>query len=140
MSNTAAREPRTLLEAVRYFSDADRSFNFVKDLRWPDGKVTCPRCAAVEPSFLTIRRIWKSKGCRKQFSLKVGTIFEDSPLGWDKWLPAVWAAGQQQEQHLVARAGPYARHHSEVGLVPPSPPSGRYGYGHLPADVRHHRS
>ena len=52
--------------------------------------MTCPRCGGAEHSFLTTRRIWKCKGCRRQFSLKVGTIFEDSPLGFDKWLPAVW--------------------------------------------------
>jgi transposase-like protein len=58
-------------------------------LRWPNG-VICPHCAATEPSFLSTRNIWKCKACHKQFSVKVGTIFEDSPLGLDKWLPCLW--------------------------------------------------
>ena len=85
-----ARQPTNLIEAIRYFSDPELAFAFMLEIRWPDGKVTCPRCGHGETSFLTTRRIWKCKGCKRQFSLKVGTIFEDSPLGWDKWLPAIW--------------------------------------------------
>jgi transposase-like protein len=81
--------PNTLTEAIRYFADADTSFAFVVQLRWPSG-VVCPRCKTDSPSFLSTRRIWKCKGCKRQFSVKVGTIFEDSPLGLDKWLPALW--------------------------------------------------
>src|SRR6266849_3481065 len=87
--DTETRLPETLLEAVKFFADQDVSLAFVAKLRWPNG-VTCPRCAAGETSFLSTRRIWKCKGCKKQFSAKVGTIFEDSPLGLDKWLPALW--------------------------------------------------
>lgn len=83
------RLPETLLEAVKFFSDPDVSLAFVAKLRWPGG-ITCPRCEAPEPSFLSTRRLWKCRGCKKQFSVKVGTIFEDSPLGLDKWLPALW--------------------------------------------------
>ncbi len=90
MDMTAIKDPTNLVEAIRYFADPDRSFHFVLKLRWADGKVTCPRCGHGETSFLTTRRIWKCKGCKRQFSLKVGTIFEDSPLGFDKWLPAIW--------------------------------------------------
>ncbi len=82
-------KPTNLLEAVCYFSDLDVSTKFVADLRWPNGPV-CPRCGSVEYSYLTTRRVWKCKGCKKQYSVKLGTIFEDSPLGLDKWLPAVW--------------------------------------------------
>lgn len=83
--------PRTLVEAIRYFSDPEKAFEFVKSLRWPDGQVTCPRCRYDgQHSFLKTRRIWKCGNCKRQFSAKVGTIFEDSPLGWDKWLPAIW--------------------------------------------------
>jgi transposase-like protein len=81
--------PRTLLEAVRYFSDPATCLTFMVQMRWPSG-VECPYCASKEVSFLSTRRIWKCKECRKQFSAKVGTIFEDSPIGFDKWLPAVW--------------------------------------------------
>jgi transposase-like protein len=82
--------PNTLTEAIRYFADPDISFAFVVQLRWPNG-VICPRCQSDKPTFLKSRRIWRCTGvCRKDFSVKVGTIFEDSPLGLDKWLPAMW--------------------------------------------------
>jgi len=85
-----AKVPATLFEAVRYFSDPDVCLNFFAKLRWPGGIAVCPRCECKETYFLATRHIWKCKGCAKQFSVKVGTIFEDSPLGLDKWLPAIW--------------------------------------------------
>ena len=83
--------PNTLLDAVRYFADEDIALAFVVNTRddWRDGPV-CPRCEYRENSFLKTRRIWKCKGCAKQFSVKVGTIFEDSPISLTKWLPAMW--------------------------------------------------
>jgi transposase-like protein len=61
-------------------------------LRWPDGHVICPTCGAGEPRFISTRRLWecKNKHPRRQFSIKVGTIFEDSPVALDKWLAAMW--------------------------------------------------
>jgi len=82
--------PETLQNAIVYFSDPDRCFEYALNLRWPDGLVTCPRCRSDQHSFIKTRRIWSCKGCKKQFSLKVGTIFEDSPLGLDKWMCAYW--------------------------------------------------
>ncbi|HEX4083611.1 MAG TPA: IS1595 family transposase [Chthoniobacteraceae bacterium] len=90
MSTEKVNFPETLLSAIQYFADADRSLAFMVSMRWPDGKVTCPRCQCERVSFLSTRRLWKCKGCAKQFSVKVGTIFEDSPLGLERWLPAVW--------------------------------------------------
>lgn len=81
--------PQTMAEAVRYFADRDRAFAFIVQLRWPNG-VICPRCGGDGASFLRSRYIWKCRQCKEQFSVKVGTIFEDSPLGFDKWLPALW--------------------------------------------------
>jgi len=83
--------PQTLVDAIRYFSEPDVCLAFVVELRWPDG-VTCPRCRSKEVRFLADRRVWecKAKHPRKQFSVKVGTIFEDSALGLDKWLAAIW--------------------------------------------------
>lgn len=81
--------PQTLIEAIRQFSDADACLNFMIELRWPNG-VICPRCQALDPHFISTRKMWRCNGCKKQFSVKVGTIFEDSPLGLDKWLAAVW--------------------------------------------------
>lgn len=82
--------PETLIEAIRYFTNPDVSLAFMVSLRWTDGVTACPRCSSDKVGFLASRRIWKCKGCKKQFSVKVGTIFEDSPLCLDKWLPAVW--------------------------------------------------
>lgn len=81
--------PETLLGAIKFFSDPDVALAFVAKIRWPNG-ATCPECGAPEPSFLSTRRLWKCRACKKQFSVKVGTIFEDSPIGLDKWLPALW--------------------------------------------------
>ncbi len=81
--------PETLLEAIVYFSDIEVCTEFVAQMRWSDGPV-CERCGGMEHSYLSTRRLWKCKACKRQFSVKVGTIFEDSPLGLDKWLPAVW--------------------------------------------------
>ncbi|HEY7213620.1 MAG TPA: transposase, partial [Thermoanaerobaculia bacterium] len=87
--DTTGTVPETLTGAIRYFEDPDVCLAFVANLRWPNG-VICPRCEAGNPLFLQTRRLWKCRGCKKQFSVKVGTIFEDSPLGLDKWLPALW--------------------------------------------------
>jgi transposase-like protein len=107
MKNTTTNHPNSLIEAIRYFDDADRCLDFVKGLRWTDGPVVCPRCGHNETSFLTTRKIWKCKGCKRQFSLKVGTIFEDSSLGFDKWLPAIWLIANSKNgisSHELGRA------------------------------------
>jgi transposase-like protein len=83
------RKPRTLIEAVKQYAGVDSSLEEVVDSRWPKGPI-CPHCQATDPMFLKTRRIWKCSACRKQFSIKAGTVFEDSPIGLDKWLPAVW--------------------------------------------------
>src|SRR6266481_2878202 len=82
--------PKTLQQAIVYFSDPQRAFEYAVKLRWPSGKVTCPRCGKDRHSFIKTRRIWFCYECQKQFTLKVGTIFEDSPLGLDKWMMAFW--------------------------------------------------
>jgi transposase-like protein len=86
------KEPQTLMEAVRYFSDADRTLKTMVSLRWPHG-VHCPTCGRTDVRFIATRRLWecKEKHPKKQFSAKIGTIFEDSPLGLDKWFVAIWA-------------------------------------------------
>src|SRR4051812_21924348 len=100
------RLPSTLLEAIRYFADVDVATEFVANLRWPTGPV-CPNCGGVEHSYLSTRRLWKCKGCKKQYSVKLGTIFEDSALGLDKWLPAVWLIANSKNgisSHELARS------------------------------------
>ncbi len=82
--------PKTRQQAIIYFSDPDRCFEYAKKFRWPKGKVSCPRCGSEKHSFIKTRRIWFCYSCQKQFTLKLGTIFEDSPLGMDKWMAAFW--------------------------------------------------
>src|SRR5437016_1091735 len=81
--------PETLHQAIQYFADQDNALTYLASSRWPDGPI-CPRCGSDKHSFLSTRRVWKCKGCKKQFSVKLGTIFEDSPIGLDKWLCAAW--------------------------------------------------
>ncbi|MGV3719720.1 MAG: IS1595 family transposase [Actinomycetota bacterium] len=83
--------PKTLQEAVLYYANPENCLATAIKFRWADG-VACPHCGDMNPGFLTTRRIWKcrNKPCRKQFSAKVGTIFEDSPLGLDKWFVVLW--------------------------------------------------
>jgi transposase-like protein len=81
--------PDTLLGAINYFADVDVATMFVAGLRWRDG-VTCPRCEGKNCPYVASRRIWQCKDCRKQFSVKVGSIFEDSPIPLSKWLQAMW--------------------------------------------------
>src|SRR5438105_4901464 len=82
--------PETLHAAIRYFADEDRALEFMKTIRWPDGVVRCPRCHHKDVSFISTRRVWKCKHDKKQFSIKVGTVMEDSPISLDKWLCAFW--------------------------------------------------
>ena len=87
-----ATEPKTLQEAIIYFSDFDNCQRFIIDLRWADGKVRCPYCASEKVTYLANARLWKcyEKHAKAKFSLKVGTIMEDSALPVDKWLTAMW--------------------------------------------------
>ena len=89
--DTQYDSPETLLEAIQYFADEDAALAFVANLRWPSGEQACPKCGSIgDHYFLKSRRVWKCRDCRKQFSIKVGTIFEDSPIKLSLWLPAVW--------------------------------------------------
>jgi|SRR5436853_1300579 len=83
--------PKTLQQAFLFFSNPDNCLAYIIARRWPNG-VICPTCGRVDVSFLAKQRKWqcKSSHAQRQFSVKVGTIFEDSPLGLDKWLMAVW--------------------------------------------------
>ncbi len=88
----AMKDPRTLQEAIRYFGNPDNALAYMVGLRWPDGVVTCPACCRNDVVFLKNQRKWQCKSVhpKRQFSAKVGTIFEDSPIPLDKWLTAVW--------------------------------------------------
>jgi transposase-like protein len=84
--------PKTLQQAVIYFSDPKRCNDFMISIRWADRKVRCPQCGSEKVTYLESVNRWKcyAKHPKAQFSLKVGTIFEDSPIALDKWLVAVW--------------------------------------------------
>jgi transposase-like protein len=84
--------PKTLQEAIQLFSDEQVCIDAVAAMRWPDGP-RCPDCLgenAKNPYYLKTQKRWKCRYCRRQFSVKVGTIFEDSPINLQKWLPALW--------------------------------------------------
>jgi transposase-like protein len=82
----------TLRDAILYFADFEHCRQFMIELRWPDGKVKCPHCGSETVTYLAKQRVWKCyrKHGRPTFSLKTGTIFEDSPIPLEKWLPAAW--------------------------------------------------
>ncbi|HMD84830.1 MAG TPA: IS1595 family transposase [Terriglobia bacterium] len=85
-------EPSTLQEAIIFYSDPDNCLRKMVSKRWPDGVVICPTCGSTSVKFNENRRTWQcsTHHSRREFSVKVGTIFEDSPLGLDKWLAALW--------------------------------------------------
>src|SRR5688500_13629886 len=84
--------PKTLQQAILFFANYDNCHRAVSEIRWPDGVVRCPHCGSENVTYLETQRRWKcyAKHPQAQFSLKVGTIFEDSAIGFEKWLPALW--------------------------------------------------
>jgi transposase-like protein len=84
--------PPTLQQAIEFFSDLERCHAYMVRMRWPDGVVTCPICHKLDARYLPNQRRWECRGKhpRRQFSVKVGTIFEDSPIPLKSWLLAIW--------------------------------------------------
>lgn len=80
---------KTLQQLIQHFSDEQVSIDAVAQMRWPNG-AACPACATKDPYYLKTQKRWKCRDCRRQFSVKLGTIFEDSPIPLQKWLPALW--------------------------------------------------
>jgi transposase-like protein len=90
---------KSLIDGVRYFADEDVALDFAAQVRWPKGEQDCPRCGVVAKHyFLKTQRRWKCRGCRQQFSFKVGTIFQDSRLPLSKWLQAVWLVAKNLDK------------------------------------------
>jgi transposase-like protein len=100
--------PKTLIEAVKFFANPDNCREYLVARRWPNG-VSCPACGSKAVYFDTSRNGWecKTRHPKRKFTLKTGTIFEDSPLGLDKWLPTVWMIANCKNgvsSHEIARA------------------------------------
>lgn len=91
-STTEIEFPETLQEAMKYFAIPDVGWEYMKSVRWPSGKVMCPRCGSDQVSFISTRKLWTCKECKtkKQFTIRVGTILEDSAIPFDKWICAFW--------------------------------------------------
>jgi transposase-like protein len=83
--------PETMLQAVRQFADPQVAHDFFVQIRWPNG-VACPRegCGNADVAHMAKHRRWYCRECKRQFTAKIGTLFEDSPIGFEKWLPAIW--------------------------------------------------
>jgi transposase-like protein len=90
MENDTLNAHSGLMAAVRHYSNPLTCVQEVASVKWPKGEPVCPRCSSKKASFLKTRLMWKCLACKKQYSVKVGTIFEDSAIGLDKWLCAMW--------------------------------------------------
>src|SRR5689334_11779605 len=102
------RLPKTLVEAIRYFAKPENQLSYMVARRWPNG-VVCPVCGSDKVHYDRTRMGWRcaTKHPLRKFTLKTGTIFEDSPLGLDKWLPCVWMIANMKNgvsSHEVARS------------------------------------
>src|ERR1039457_4457353 len=82
--------PKTLQQAIRHYSDEQVCIDAVAAMRWPKGVPVCPACGHKEHYYLKTQKRWKCKECHKQFTVKLGTVFEESPISLTKWLPALW--------------------------------------------------
>jgi hypothetical protein len=83
---------KTLSQAIQHFADRENCRRFMVEMRWPDGVLRCPYCGSSKLTWLAKANVYRCYGDhpKQKFSLKVGTVFEDSPIGLDKWLPAIW--------------------------------------------------
>src|SRR6266566_7271917 len=92
MENKAMTEPKSLQEAIIYFSNPDNCIDYLAIRRWPDGKVACPTCGCETVKFSEKRRTWTcaKHHAKREFSIKIGTVMEDSAIPLDKWLMAMW--------------------------------------------------
>jgi transposase-like protein len=102
------RYPKTLADAIRFFGDSANCREYMVSRRWPNG-ITCPQCGSEAVYFDSSRNGWecKTRHPKRKFTLKTGTIFEDSPLGLDKWLPCVWMIANMKNgvsSHEIARS------------------------------------
>ncbi len=104
---SATSLPKTLIEAVRYFSGSEVCQAYMRKIKWPTGNITCPHCGSRRIGEIKTIQLLRCKDCRKKIYAKQGTIFESSPLGLDKWFVAVWCIANCKNgisSHELARA------------------------------------
>jgi len=140
-----SKQPKTLQEAVVFYSDPNNALAYMTLLRWPDGIVVCPTCGRNDVVFLHNQRKWQCKSIhtKRQFSAKVGTIFEDSPIALEKWLVVVWMLSNCRNgisSYEIARAigvtqksAWFMLHRIRLGLQ--NEPTGKMGSGGGPVEV-----
>src|SRR5271169_4720839 len=89
---TMTPEPKSLQQAIVYFASPDNFIDYLAIRRWPDGKVLCPTCGSGSVKFNPNRRLWQCAvhHPKRQFSIKVGTVMEDSAIPLEKWMTATW--------------------------------------------------
>jgi transposase-like protein len=106
--SVAVPVPETMIEAVRMFASEQVAHDFFVAMRWPGGVVACPRaCGSLEVAYMPRQRRWYCNECKRQFTAKIGTVFEDSPIGFSKWLPAFWLLASNRNgisSHELGRA------------------------------------
>jgi transposase-like protein len=121
--------PKTLLEAINFFSVYENCRQFMIAIRWADGVVRCPYCDATKLTYLEKARVYRCYGKhdKQKFSLKVGTIFEDSAISLEKWLPAAWLISQLQKRDQQLRVGKGVRCHTKERMAHAAPAAGGYG-------------
>ena len=110
-------EPKTLIEAVRYFSDKAVCLDYMKHIKWPDGVVRCPQCGGDNIGMITTRSIFKCRGCRKQFSALAQTIFAESLLGLPQWFVGIWGIANNPKigsTELARVLGSYAKNRMDA--------------------------
>jgi transposase-like protein len=90
----ASEGPRDLLAAIEFFKDPEFCHKLIAGMRWPGGAPTCTRCGFNRTNYCSTRRVWTCTACGKQFTVKLGTIFEGSRIGLNKWLPVLWLIAQ----------------------------------------------
>jgi transposase-like protein len=125
--------PNTLRDAMIWFADFEHCRQFMIELRWQDGVVKCPRCGSDNVTYLEKARVWKcyTKHPSPTFTLKTGTIFEDSPIGLEKWLPAAWLIVGAKKRYQFLRTASRTWCHSKdrvVHAAPHPPCHARWGF------------
>jgi transposase-like protein len=133
-------EPTSLEEAIFYFANPDNCLNYLVSRRWPNG-VVCPVCGSTALTFVPSRRVWqcKTRHPRYQFSVKVGTVFEESPIALDKWLIAIWMVANSKSSvssyevrrvlHITQKSAWFMLHRIRLALMTEPQEEGAEGNG-----------